>query len=92
MNRPAVFYDAMKFNLPKIKRGESKTNAAPAPEAEEILDELDAMPEPEPAPESKKPQSYGMVITEAQLRMIWAGEISFGLLMALAAVVIALIN
>lgn len=92
MNRPAVFYDAMKFNLPKIKRGESKTNAAPATEAEEILDELDAMPEPEPAPESKKPQSYGMVITEAQLRMIWAGEISFGLLMALAAVVIALIN
>lgn len=82
----------MKLNLPKIKRGVKQADADPVPEAVEILDELDAMPEPEPAPESKKPQSYGMVITEAQLRMIWAGEIGFGLLMALSAMVIALIN
>ena len=37
-----------------------------------------------------KPKSYGMVISEDQLRMVWAGEIGFSLLIVLSSVLIAI--
>ena len=61
----------------------------------EVFDELDAAEAPaeapaaEPQPQSK-PKSYGMVISEDQLRMVWAGEIGFSLLIVLASVLIAI--
>lgn len=60
----------------------------------EVFDELDAAEAPEeataePQPQNK-PKSYGMVISEDQLRMVWAGEIGFSLLIALASVLIAI--
>lgn len=59
----------------------------------EVCDELDAAEAPaaEPQPQSK-PKSYGMVISEDQLRMVWAGEIGFSLLIVLASVLIAIVS
>lgn len=61
----------------------------------EVLDELESTPEADEKSESRpkeKPKSYGMVISEDQLRMIWAGEIGFSLLIVLASVLIAIAN
>lgn len=95
----------MKFKIPEIKikrpRRTAEHDSEPpvnetddVNDAEEILDELELSHEepeqPDPVPE--KPQSRGMEISESQLRSVWAGEIGFGLVMALAAVIIALIN
>ena len=55
----------------------------------EVFDELDSAEAPEEAPQNK-PKSYGMVISEDQLRMVWAGEIGFSLLIVLASVLIAI--
>ncbi len=38
----------------------------------------------------EKIKSYGMVISEDQLRMVWAGEIGFSLLIVFASVLIAI--
>lgn len=38
----------------------------------------------------EKAKSYGMVISEDQLRMVWAGEIGFSLLIVFASVLIAI--
>ena len=92
----------MKFKIPEIKikkprkadEQESEQVVEENDGAEEILDELEntqKIPE-QPEPEPEKPQSRGMEISESQLRTIWAGEIGFGLIMALAAIVIAFIN
>ena len=90
-----------KVNIPKLRRDENKTEPivdedAPVPDdeaAEYILDELEETEEqadePAPAPQ-EKPKSYGMVISEDQLRMVWAGEIGFSLLIVLASVLIAI--
>lgn len=58
----------------------------------EVLDELeDVLPsEEESKPPQEKPKSYGMVISEDQLRMVWAGEIGFSLLIVLASVLISI--
>ena len=61
----------------------------------EVFDELDSAEAPEEAPAAEpqpqnKPKSYGMVISEDQLRMVWAGEIGFSLLIVLASVLIAI--
>ena len=61
----------------------------------EVFDELDSAETPEEAPAAEpqpknKPKSYGMVISEDQLRMVWAGEIGFSLLIVLASVLIAI--
>lgn len=61
----------------------------------EVFDDLDAAEAPEEAPAAEpqpqsKPKSYGMVISEDQLRMVWAGEIGFSLLIVLASVLIAI--
>ena len=89
-----------KVNIPKLRRDENKAEPivdedAPVPEdeaAEDILDELEETEEqadePAPAPQ-EKPKSYGMVISEDQLRLVWAGEIGFSLLIVLASVLIA---
>ena len=96
----------MKFNIPEIKipklrRKENEPGPAldedysfPGGEdAEDVLDELketdvpSAEPEPQPREKSK---GYGMVISEDQLRMVWAGEIGFSLLIVLASVLIAI--
>ena len=90
-----------KVNIPKLRRDENKAEPivdedAPVPDdeaAEDILDELEETEEqagePAPAPQ-EKPKSYGMVISEDQLRMVWAGEIGFSLLIVLASVLIAI--
>lgn len=63
----------------------------------EVFDELDSAeaseeaPAAEPQPQNK-PKSYGMVISEDQLRMVWAGEIGFSLLIVLASVLIAIVS
>ena len=91
-----------KVNIPKLRRGEDKAEPMadeeyPIPDdeaaAEDVLDELEETKaqedEPSPAPQ-EKPKSYGMVISEDQLRMVWAGEIGFSLLMVFASVLIAI--
>lgn len=96
----------MKFNIPEIKipklrRKENEPEPAfdedhsfPGGEAaEDVLDELKEtdIPSDEPEPQPReKPKSYGMVISEDQLRMVWAGEIGFSLLIVLASVLIAI--
>lgn len=96
----------MKFNIPEIKipKLRRKENE-PEPtfdeeysfpggeDAEDVLDELKetVVPSDEPEPQPrKKPKGYGMVISEDQLRMVWAGEIGFSLLIVLASVLIAI--
>jgi hypothetical protein len=96
----------MKFKIPEIKipklrRGDDEAEPivdeeAPIPDdeaAEDVLDELEETEaqedEPAPAPQ-ERPKSYGMVISEDQLRMVWAGEIGFSLLIVFASVLIAI--
>lgn len=96
----------MKFNIPEIKipklrRKENEPQPAfdedysfPGGEADEdVLDGLNEtdVPSDEPEPQPReKPKGYGMVISEDQLRMVWAGEIGFSLLIVLASVLIAI--
>ena len=98
----------MKFNIPEIKipklrRKENEPEPAfdeeysfPGGEAaEDVLDELKEtdIPSDEPEPQAReKPKGYGMVISEDQLRMVWAGEIGFSLLIVLASVLIAIVS
>lgn len=98
----------MKFNIPEIKipklrRKENEPEQAfdedhsfPGGEAaEDVLDELKEtdVPSDEPEPQPReKPKGYGMVISEDQLRMVWAGEIGFSLLIVLASVLIAIVS
>lgn len=98
----------MKFNIPEIKipklrRKENEPEPAfdeeysfPGGEAaEDVLDELKEtdIPSDEPEPQPReKPKGYGMVISEDQLRMVWAGEIGFSLLIVLASVLIAIVS
>ena len=78
-----------KVNIPKPRR--RAEHAAPAPD--DIPDELEytsgAEAEPVQRPQEKI-KSYGMVISEDQLRMVWAGEIGFSLLIVFASVLIAI--
>lgn len=85
----------------KAEDEESVSYEEAAPDVEtdadgsEVLDELESTPEADEESESRpkeKPKSYGMVISEDQLRMIWAGEIGFSLLIVLASVLIAIAN
>lgn len=96
----------MKFNIPEIKipklrRKENEPQPAfdeeysfPGGEdAEDVLNELKEtdVPSDETEPQPReKPKGYGMVISEDQLRMVWAGEIGFSLLIVLASVLIAI--
>lgn len=96
----------MKFNIPEIKipklrRKENEPEPAfdeeysfPGGEdSEDVLNELKEtdVPSDEPEPQPReKPKGYGMVISEDQLRMVWAGEIGFSLLIVLASVLIAI--
>lgn len=98
----------MKFNIPEIKipklrRKENEPELAfdedhsfPGGEAaEDVLDELKEtdVPSDEPEPQPReKPKGYGMVISEDQLRTVWAGEIGFSLLIVLASVLIAIVS
>lgn len=98
----------MKFNIPEIKipklrRKENEPEPAfdedhsfPGGEAaEDVLDGLKEtdVPSDEPEPQPReKPKGYGMVISEDQLRMVWAGEIGFSLLIVLASVLIAIVS
>ncbi len=98
----------MKFNIPEIKipklrRKENEPEPAfdedhsfPGGEAaEDVLDELKEtdVPSDEPEPQPReKPKGYGMVISEDQLRTVWAGEIGFSLLIVLASVLIAIVS
>lgn len=98
----------MKFNIPEIKipklrRKENEPQPAfdedhsfPGGEAaEDVLDELKEtdVPSDEPEPQPReKPKGYGMVISEDQLRTVWAGEIGFSLLIVLASVLIAIVS
>lgn len=85
----------MKFKIPEIRRRHSvQDTREDEHSAEEVLDELESATEETPVsePEPEKVKSYGMVISEAQLRMIWAGEIGFSLLIVFAALVIAFVN
>lgn len=94
----------MKFNIPEIKipklrRKENEPafdedHSFPGGEAaEDVLDELKEtdIPSDDPEPQPReKPKGYGMVISEDQLRTVWAGEIGFSLLIVLASVLIAI--
>lgn len=96
----------MKFKIPEIKipklhRNENEPAfdedySVPGGEAaEDVLDELEEteVQEDEPAPAPReKPKGYGMVISEDQLRTVWAGEIGFSLLIVLASVLIAIVS
>lgn len=98
----------MKFNIPEIKipklrRKENEPEPAfdedhsfPGGEAaEDVLDELKETDIPSDGPEPQpreKPKGYGMVISEDQLRTVWAGEIGFSLLIVLASVLIAIVS
>lgn len=96
----------MKFNIPEIKipklrRKENEPafdedHSSPGGEAaEDVLDELKEtdIPSDEPEPQPReKPKGYGMVISEDQLRTVWAGEIGFSLLIVLASVLIAIVS
>lgn len=98
----------MKFKIPEIKipklrRKENEPEPAfdedhsfPGGEAaEDVLDELKEtdVPSDEPEPQPReKPKGYGMVISEDQLRTVWAGEIGFSLLIVLASVLIAIVS
>lgn len=98
----------MKFNIPEIKipklrRKENEPEPAfdedhsfPGGEAaEDVLDGLKEtdIPSDEPEPQPReKPKGYGMVISEDQLRTVWAGEIGFSLLIVLASVLIAIVS
>ena len=78
-----------KVNIPKPRR--RAEHAAPAPD--DIPDELEYTSEAEAEPVQRpqeKTKSYGMVISEDQLRMVWAGEIGFSLLIVFASVLIAI--
>ena len=92
-----------KVNLPKLRRGEGRAEPMSDDEysvsddetSDDVLDELEEAEAPnvEPAPSpQEKPTSYGMVISEDQLRMVWAGEIGFSLLIVLASVLIAIVS
>ncbi len=93
-----------KVNIPKLRRKDAHDEPA-ADEAFESFDDeavMDDIPdefedtdaaevETEPAPKpQEKVKSYGMVISEDQLRMVWAGEIGFSLLIVFASVLIAI--
>ena len=90
-----------KVNIPKLRRDEEDSEPIadeeyPVPDdeaAEDVLNELEETEaredEPAPAPQ-EKPKGYGMVISEDQLRMVWAGEIGFSLLIVFASVLIAI--
>lgn len=96
----------MKFNIPEIKipklhRKENEPafdEEYPVPDEEadeDVPGELEETEiqedDPEPQPR-EKPKGYGMVISEDQLRMVWAGEIGFSLLIVLASVLIAIVS
>ena len=96
-----------KVNIPKLHlKAEddehiSYEEVTPAQDTEGVdgsdFDELDAAEAPEEAPAAEpqpqsKPKSYGMVISEDQLRMVWAGEIGFSLLIVLSSVLIAIVS
>lgn len=82
----------MKLKIPGIKR-ESEENPEEMTD-DEVLDELESTTEETPIaePEHESVKSYGMVISESQLRMIWAGEIGFSLLAVLIALIAAFLN
>ena len=98
----------MKFNIPEIKIPKlrrKKNEPEPAfdedysfpggEDAEDVLNELKEtdVPSDEPEPQPReKPKGYGMVISEDQLRTVWAGEIGFSLLIVLASVLIAIVS
>lgn len=82
----------MKLKIPGIKR---ENEAVPEEMTdEEVLDELEIATEETPVAESEHEsvKNYGMVISESQLRMIWAGEIGFSLLAVLIALIAAVLN
>ncbi len=59
--------------------------------ADDIFDETEDTTAQESAAQIReKVKSYGMVISEDQLRMVWAGEIGFSLLIVFASVLIAI--
>lgn len=90
-----------KVTIPKLRRDKEDAKPivdeeAPIPDNEApegVLDELEETEaqedDPAPAPQEKL-KSYGMVISEDQLRMVWAGEIGFSLLIVFASVLIAI--
>ncbi len=68
------------------------------PDEDVSYNEYDAAAEEQKAPEQedtgapREAQGSGLVISEAQLRMIWAGEIVFALTMVVASFIIAFTN
>lgn len=87
----------MKFKIPNIKITSVKKNtaevAAPADDANDVLNELengnlDGYTEHAEA----APVSPAFTVREDQLRKLWAGEIAFGLIASLAAVIIAFVG
>ncbi len=92
-----------KVNVPKLRRAKEEGEPivdevaeAPVSDNEDIEDVLDEFEEAEASDEEpspvthERPKSYGMVISEDQLRMVWAGEIGFSLLIVFASVLIAI--
>ena len=59
-------------------------------ETSDIDETSDADEECEPAAPESKPKSCGIVVSEDQLRVVWAGEIGFSLLIVFAAVLVAI--
>ena len=59
-------------------------------ETSDIDETSDADEECEPAAPESKPKSYGIEVSEDQLRVVWAGEIGFSLLIVFAAVLVAI--
>lgn len=98
----------MKFKIPEIKIPKLGRKKAAAPEEESpneelpdeevSYDEYDAhdeageTAEQEEVAAPREAQGGGLVISESQLRMIWAGEIVFAITMVVASFIIAFAN
>ncbi len=93
-----------KISIPKLHRkagqpepaeDEISESAGSETCADDILGRSEAAGTQEPEQDSsprpqEKVKSYGMVISEDQLRMVWAAEIGFSLLAVFASVLIAI--
>ena len=94
------------IKIPKLGRKKSaapdeESPNEELPDEEVSYDEYDARDEARETPEQentedtaapREAQGGGLVISESQLRMIWAGEIVFAITMVVASFIIAFAN
>lgn len=86
----------MKFKIPKIKTRSEKTpeptEDSSSDNADEIFEELEHVQQTDYTEQQPAPKAPSFSISEAQLSKVWAGEIAFGILASVAAVIAAFIG